>query len=443
MKTELMSIPTRRGEKKMKRTLLLYLGLSLAALFLIVSQAAADGMCGDNPSGLTGISASVDHNCVLKSNGDVFCYGYYDTEYLVGDAVGVAAGADHTCVLTLGGNVVCYGNNDYGQAEPDLYTGGDAVGVAAGYFHTCVLTSGGDVVCYGNNSSGQAAPNLHTGGDAVGVAAGFVHTCVLTEGGNVDCYGSNLFGQADDYTGEDAVGVAAGFVHTCVLKTNGNVDCHGFGSQAADYLEGDAVGVAAGGFHTCVLTEGGDVDCYGFGSQADDYTGTGLNAAVGVAAGWLHTCVLTEGGDVVCYGDNFYGQAEDYNGGNAVCSIETVTIDIDIKPGSDPNSINLCSRGVVPVAILGSADLDVNDIFAQTLELAGSGVAARGNNKLMAHVEDVNSDGFDDLVVQVEMENLDLTASDVEAVLTGELYDGTPIGGTDSINIIRDDCPQL
>lgn len=32
-------------------------------------------------------------------------------------------------------------------------------------------------------------------------------------------------------------------------------------------------------------------------------------------------------------------------------------VDIDIKPGSDPNSINLGSNGIVPVTIFGSATL--------------------------------------------------------------------------------------
>jgi hypothetical protein len=33
-------------------------------------------------------------------------------------------------------------------------------------------------------------------------------------------------------------------------------------------------------------------------------------------------------------------------------------VDIDIKPGSDPNSINLCSHGVVPIAILSGDGFD-------------------------------------------------------------------------------------
>jgi hypothetical protein len=95
-------------------------------------------------------------------------------------AVGVAAGFYHTCVLTEGGNVVCYGNNDYGKAEPDLYTGGDAVGVAAGLHHTCVLTSGGNVVCYGDDSEGQDAN--YTLGDAV---CNFVDVGLCLPGGGV------------------------------------------------------------------------------------------------------------------------------------------------------------------------------------------------------------------------------------------------------------------
>mgnify|MGYP001096908578 CR=1 FL=1 len=83
-------------------------------------------------------------------------------------------------------------------------------------------------------------------------------------------------------------------------------------------------------------------------------------------------------------------------------------ITIDIKPGCTPNAINLGSNGVIPVAILSTADLDATTINPDTVFLAGSGVAVRGKgNKLLASEEDVNGDGLIDLVVKVETENLD------------------------------------
>lgn len=81
---------------------------------------------------------------------------------------------------------------------------------------------------------------------------------------------------------------------------------------------------------------------------------------------------------------------------------------IDIKPGSYPNSINLGSHGVIPVAILSTADFDATTLNAENIFLAGSGVRIRGKgNKYLASEEDVNGDGLIDLVVKVETENLD------------------------------------
>jgi hypothetical protein len=71
-----------------------------------------------------------------------------------GSCKGLSAGVGFTCVLKSNGNVDCYGRNDAGQAED--YTGGDAAGVAAGTYHTCVLKWDGNVDCYGLNDVGQA-----------------------------------------------------------------------------------------------------------------------------------------------------------------------------------------------------------------------------------------------------------------------------------------------
>ena len=47
-------------------------------------------------------------------------------------------------------------------------------------------------------------------------------------------------------------------------------------------------------------------------------------------------------------------------------------VDIDIKPGSDPNSINLKSKGVVPVAVLTTPDFDAATVDPATVEFAGA-----------------------------------------------------------------------
>lgn len=50
------------------------------------------------------------------------------------------------------------------------------------------------------------------------------------------------------------------------------------------------------------------------------------------------------------------------------CSID---IGIDIKPGSCPNPVNIKSKGVFPVAILGTEDFDVDTIDIASIRLAG------------------------------------------------------------------------
>ena len=116
----------------------------------------------------------------------------------------------------------------------------------------------------------------------------------------------------------------------------------------------------------------------------------------------------------------------------------TITVDIDVKPGSDTNSINLGSNGVIPVAILSSSTFDATQVHPDTVELGGAGVAVRGKgNKSMAHAVDVNADGLIDLVAQVETENLDESSfQDGFIILTGETYGGIKIQGSDVLTIV-------
>jgi len=114
-------------------------------------------------------------------------------------------------------------------------------------------------------------------------------------------------------------------------------------------------------------------------------------------------------------------------------------VDIDIKPGSDPNSINLSSSGVIPVAILSSLVFDATTVDPDTVSLAGSSIKLVGKSgKLLAHQEDVNGDGLTDLVCQVLTDQLLLEPGASAALLEAQTTAGIPIVGQDSIQIVSD-----
>ena len=82
----------------------------------------------------------------------------------------------------------------------------------------------------------------------------------------------------------------------------------------------------------------------------------------------------------------------------------------DIKPGSHPNSINPKSNGVIPAALLGSAEVNVGDVDLVSLELQD----ARPVHDLVDpsvyadHLQDVNLDGFVDLVSHYRVKDAEI-----------------------------------
>lgn len=127
----------------------------------------------------------------------------------------------------------------------------------------------------------------------------------------------------------------------------------------------------------------------------------------------------------------------DSTGLDVVISQTEITVPIDIKPGSYPNSINLGSAGVIPVAILSTDTFDATQVNPDSISLAGARVRMVGkSNKSLCHSKDVNGDGQLDLLCQVETAQLMIEPGDSTAVLIGITYDGTKIHGEDSINIV-------
>lgn len=117
-------------------------------------------------------------------------------------------------------------------------------------------------------------------------------------------------------------------------------------------------------------------------------------------------------------------------------SSQISTVAIDIKPGSFPNSVNLRSNGVFPLAILGSASFDALKADPASLTLAGAKVKTIGKGKYNCSGEDVNADGRPDLVCHFVTSQLAVRPGDSMIVLEGKTFAGARFRGQDTIRIV-------
>ena len=148
-----------------------------------------------------------------------------------------------------------------------------------------------------------------------------------------------------------------------------------------------------------------------------------LEGSVAIGAGVLGNCTPTDQRGVE------RPQGDGCDAG--AFELEAVPVDIDIKPGSDTNPINPMSRGVIPVAILGSDTFDVLDVDVTTLAFGPEGAPLAHRNG--PHMKDANHDGLDDLLAHFLTEEAGIAFGDTEACVTGELLDGTTFKGCDDI----------
>lgn len=109
---------------------------------------------------------------------------------------------------------------------------------------------------------------------------------------------------------------------------------------------------------------------------------------------------------------------------------------IDVKPGSADNSINIGSKGVIPVAILGSDRFDVRDIAPATLRLGLLAVRTQKGGAVQCAIEDVNGDSYPDLVCQFQNDAASWTTRQSIVTLSGKLVNGETIFASDTVRLV-------
>lgn len=323
------------------------------------------------------------------------------------------------------GNLVWW--RTLGDTTWGSYGGGEAVAWLNGYLYVAGRNaSGGQAVLWKYDSTGNQTwvRRFHTGAGAFATDVAGAAACLYVTGCRVNA--------------------SSGVADVLLLKydEDGILQwSNEWGGTANDI----GYGIAVDGDRVYVV---GRTSSFGAGGkdvfllEVDAADGTVLSTSLwGREADDVANDVAVAGSDIYVVGETASSGA----GGKDLVLLRYVTgpriVDIDIKPGSYPNAIKLGSHGVIPVAIFSSMDFDDFDatlVDADTVELAGAGVAVRGKgNKYMAHEEDVDGDGWLDLVVQVETENLDPGLfADGLVLLTGMTFSGQEFEGWDEIIIV-------
>ena len=320
----------------------------LALTFVVVASAcerdlvrpdAVPAAVADGPSAYrlapvanyTSVSVGKYHNCAVRSDGIVECWGYNGDGRAPaskvassGSFVSVSAGDRHSCALRADGVAECWGYQADGSAPATR-----AASVGGQYFtklglgadHSCALVNTGVIECWGYNSSGQAPASRASsnGQPFVDLDAGFSHTCALRLDGIVQCWGYNGDGRAPatrapSAGGQKFIALSGGYAQTCAVREDGVIECWGlnnFGQSPATRASTSGLkytAVSAGYIADCALREDGVIECWGGDADGE---GPALRASIDASRKFTsvglferHTCALRDDGAIECWGDN-------------------------------------------------------------------------------------------------------------------------------------------
>ena len=111
-----------------------------------------------------------------------------------------------------------------------------------------------------------------------------------------------------------------------------------------------------------------------------------------------------------------------------------VSVNVDVKPGSNQTRVNVGARGVIPVAVLSTSTFDATKVDTISVRFGRTGTEAPARHY---SVQDVNSDGLQDIVVQFNIQSTGIQSGDTQAILMGRTLEGTPFRGFTPIQAVN------
>jgi chitodextrinase len=136
----------------------------------------------------------------------------------------------------------------------------------------------------------------------------------------------------------------------------------------------------------------------------------------------------------------------DKDGGTGTTSTQLAVNRIGISVDVLTKTINARAKGVLPVAILGTSDLDVRQLDVESIVLGngtspGVPVARHPNGSAASSLEDLNGDGRPDLLLHFDRElfasNAILSAPSTRLILLGRYVDGCrEVTGQEEVRVL-------
>ena len=116
---------------------------------------------------------------------------------------------------------------------------------------------------------------------------------------------------------------------------------------------------------------------------------------------------------------------------------QPTTIAIDIIPDSPNNIVQPGAWRVLPVAILGSAELEVTSINPRTIRLNGVDIMLVGkSDKSLCVEKDINDDTYKDLLCDVRSTGFKIVEGEYAIIIKAGTYSGESLRGEDRIRIV-------
>lgn len=111
---------------------------------------------------------------------------------------------------------------------------------------------------------------------------------------------------------------------------------------------------------------------------------------------------------------------------------KAINITFKIMPLNQNNCLTINNHGVIPIAIFGAANFNVQNIDVSTLRL--NGLSIRAKNPKCA-ITLINNDNFNDMMCQFKDDSSAWVNSTSTTTLTGNLFDNTPFIGQQTVCI--------